>query len=450
MRPVQFHSIIIANQSDAVMRNHRAYCDRMGYAHDVHRMSSPENSTRSRLLYKYSVAHKALAGAPKDALLIFADESAVIYAPVRAEQVIGAAPYWIAQSVGGARPDGNFFIVDSSRVEALAMLDTILDRLRSIPESGTDRWSHAELEGFEAHPFGTPVDGANCANLLFTAFGHNLPEYSAYVLSLNPMAHPNAHDDRLNRIFVEYLNDVQSKGERLYADVGLVDTDLPAEEVVTPGRPVALLTMYTPNIASYAAISERNVTAYCRKHGYTHYIYRRLPADLDPRVAGNWIKAQLMLRHLHQHEQLAWIDADILIHDLSRPLDAITRGAPITLARDISGHEFNSGFMVFARCGQASHYLEEVQRMIDAVPDKSSVYASGSDQRFFVEAWKQAGGHAAIPLSDSVTCNSHPALHDADTFMLHYMGYADRFRALVMRHDLAQIEARETASSPAP
>lgn len=51
----------------------------------------------TRLLYKYSLARKVVVEAQADMLLIFADESAVMYEPLAADRVIGDSPYWIAQ-----------------------------------------------------------------------------------------------------------------------------------------------------------------------------------------------------------------------------------------------------------------------------------------------------------------------------------------------------------------
>lgn len=129
------------------------------------------------------------------------------------------------------------------------------------------------------------------------------------------------------------------------------------------------------------------------------------------------------------------MDADILIHKLDQPLDSIAQGRHVTFARAVGGRDFNSGFMVFDRSEQALAYLGQVQGKIDAVPDKSTVYASGGDQRYFIDAWREAGDPAAIPLSDCVSFNSHPALYDAQSLMVHYMGYGSELRALLMRHD---------------
>ena len=387
-----------------------------------------------------------------ETLLVFADESAVVYEPVAAGLVIGEAPYWIAQCSFYHRPDGCFFMLRAGAA-ALQWLDSILDALRYATEVDANRWSHFELEGIAATPNDQPLGSAQWSSLLFTPYGLHLPELPAFILSLNPTVHRNVHDGRVTGRFIEYLNAVQARGGRLYDDIDETPITGAAFEVINPGGAVALITAYTPNIALYATISERNVTAYCRRNGYTHYIYRDTPAHLSDKMSGNWVKAALLLRHFDAHEQVAWIDADILIHSADRDIDEITRGQPFTFARDVSGFQFNSGFMVFRAVPECRDFLEQVQAKIDAVDDKRGVYASGGDQPAFVSTWEESGGQAAMPLSDCVSSNSHPALYDADSFMIHYMGYPDRFRAVVMRADALEIEhsaagSRETDQSP--
>ncbi|WP_081894866.1 glycosyltransferase family protein [Burkholderia paludis] len=439
---VSFHSILLMHPADAVLNNHRAYCARHGYIHTAHAIGSPGNSDRVRLLYKYSLARKIVVEAPAESLLIIADESAVVYEPLAADCVIGDAPSWIAQCAIHNRPDGCFFMLRAGPA-ALQWLDRVLNTLRDHDiDSCVSRWSHFELEGIPATPYDQSLEGAECCSLLFTPFGHNLPEHSAFVLSLNPTVHKNVHDDRVASRFVEYLNSVQARAGRLYDDIDLTPIVGESFEVVNPGRPVALITSYTPNIAAYAAFSERNVSAYCRRHDYTHYIYRDTPAHLNRNITGNWNKAELLLQHFGSHAYVGWIDADILIHSQQRPLHESVFQQPFTLVRDIANHRLNSGFMIFSDAPECRKFLEQVQNIIDAVPDKFGIYASGGDQAAFVSTWDSFGGEIAIPLSDCVSLNSHPSLYDADSFMIHYMGYPERFRAIVMRADSLEIDRR--------
>lgn len=439
---VSFHSILLIHPCVAVLDNHRAYCARHGYTHTAHAIGSPGNSDRIRLIYKYSMARKVVAEARAGLLLIFADESAVMYEPLAADRVIGDAPYWIAKCAVYNRPDGCFFMLRAGPA-ALRWLDGVLDVLRDHEVNyGASRWDHFELEGIPATPYDQALDGAAWSSLLFTPFGQNLPEHSAYVLSLNPTVHRNVHDDRVTSRFVDYLNTVQARAGRLYDDIDMTPVSGAPFEVVNPGQPFALITSYTQNISLYAVISERNITAYCLRHGYTHYIYRDTPAHLNRNITGNWNKAALLLHHFDSHQQVGWVDADILIHAFQHPIHEVTCKQSFTLVRDISNHRLNSGFMVFSNTLECRAYLDLVQATIDMVPDKFGVYASGGDQAAFVSAWETSGGNETIPLSDCVSLNSHPSLFDADSFMIHYMGYPDRFRAVVMRSDALDIEYR--------
>ncbi|MCY1228548.1 hypothetical protein D9M72_408700 [compost metagenome] len=446
--PVRFHSILLRAGAEAFAENHRAYCARWGYTHRLHAIGTPHNSARTLLVYKYSVVSAALADAPDGTLLVFADDDAAFLAPLPAPSVIGDATHWIAENEHHHRPEGSCFMLRAGP-EATDLVAQVLERLRTAPDAGTDRWAHRELEGLAAHPHHQLIDGRHYPNLLFARFGHYLPEVSAFVLSFNPAVHIDVQDMRVRGLFVAHLNTVLARDGQLYDDLPPAPTGQPDYEVRNPGRPVALLTSYTPNIAGYATLSERNIAAYADHHGHTHYVYRDLPADLRGRVAGNWVKPRLLLKHLAEHEQVAWVDADILIHDRARPLASLLRGRPVALARDVSGYEFNSGFMVFSNTPACIAYLERVQALIDAVQDKRGVYASGGDQAFFVAAWTEAGGDAAMPRSDGVSFNSHPALYDGDSFMLHYMGYPDRLRTLVMQHDAQRITHRHAGTPDA-
>ena len=62
----------------------------------------------------------------------------------------------------------------------------------------------------------------------------------------------------------------------------------PPSAHLQPGRPIALMTLYTPNIGSYARVAERNFRRYCDTHGYTLYVHRDIPAEIGLNATGNW------------------------------------------------------------------------------------------------------------------------------------------------------------------
>src|SRR3978361_827576 len=73
------HTVLLGGPSEATLHNHRWYCSARGYSHHCHAISSPGNSARTLLTYKYSVVRKVLANTPAGALLIFADDTAAFY-----------------------------------------------------------------------------------------------------------------------------------------------------------------------------------------------------------------------------------------------------------------------------------------------------------------------------------------------------------------------------------
>ncbi|REN19876.1 hypothetical protein DSI41_08020, partial [Mycobacterium tuberculosis] len=178
----------------------------------------------------------AVTDSPPDALLIFADDDAAIYSPIAAHDVIGDATHWIAENAHTHRPEGNFFMLRAGPA-ATAMIEGILERLRTMPDTGVDRWAHIELEGLSAQAHGALLDGRHFPNLLFAPFGHHLPDISTFVLSLNPTAHANVHDGRLASLFVEHLNASLQRGTPLFDNHLLQPLQaLPAYEVQDPGR----------------------------------------------------------------------------------------------------------------------------------------------------------------------------------------------------------------------
>jgi hypothetical protein len=76
------------------------------------------------------------------------------------------------------------------------------------------------------------------------------------------------------------------------------------------GRPIALCTLYTPEVGSCAAESEKSLLSYCLRHNYTAYVYR---TPLYPATHPAWHKARVLLNHLSGHQAMIWLDSDTLI-----------------------------------------------------------------------------------------------------------------------------------------
>lgn len=136
---------------------------------------------------------------------------------------------------------------------------------------------------------------------------------------------------------------------------------------------IALVTLFTPDIQSYALPSLENRRRYCRKHGYT-LVHRE--DKLDDR-APQWSKIPLLMEELRNFDWVFWSDIDALVMNHEKPItdfiderfDLIISGRPPK--PKISTGEFvirncpwSSEFLTRVNSGNPTHYWHEQQAMI--------------------------------------------------------------------------------------
>ena len=210
-----------------------------------------------------------------------------------------------------------------------------------------------------------------------------------------------------------------------------------------PGKKIAIVSLYTPEISSYAVESEKNIRAYCEGAGYTFYVYRK---SLDPSSHGNWSKAKALLNHHDDHEVLIWMDSDTLIFNpLKRFEEILERCTPIKkviACEDIGtnntslpkGSMFNSGVVIF-RCHPSTKKLLGTWWDFRLKHDTSSLYASGGDQEVLINLLKQKDGFGfnrkVFPMN---TFNTEPRFVDEDTFIIHFMAYPRSLKDVFIFH----------------
>lgn len=86
---------------------------------------------------------------------------------------------------------------------------------------------------------------------------------------------------------------------------------------------IAIVTLFTEEIADYGAISAANKRAYARRHGYDCFVYReRLDRSRHPA----WSKLDAINRHLANYDWVFWTDADSLVMNGERTLESIIVG----------------------------------------------------------------------------------------------------------------------------
>jgi hypothetical protein len=198
-------------------------------------------------------------------------------------------------------------------------------------------------------------------------------------------------------------------------------------EVVNPFQKKAILTLSTPEIADYSAISEENFKQYALQNGLTLYLYRNVPEEFAG-IHANWTKPYLIDRHLVDHESLSWVDSDILFTKNYK----IPYSNLISLYNDVGMWKFNTGFMTFANAEPVRNYLRAVIKRCEALNDRSSLYVNDSDQGQFIN---ELPSHFPkyVPKSNLIT-NVSPAFdffHSKEK-LIHFMGIHPSVRALIM------------------
>lgn len=210
-----------------------------------------------------------------------------------------------------------------------------------------------------------------------------------------------------------------------------------------PGKRIAIVSLYTPEIKSYALESEYNIKKYCELQGYTFYVYRE---HLDKQSHPNWSKSRAILNHIDDHEYVVWMDSDTLIFDINKKFEHIINLAGedkyILACEDVGsnntnlprGSLFNSGVVFFKNNDQVKDILQEWWDFRKK-GDTSSLYASGGDQEILVEIVKKHDPNLSFskifPMNQF---NTDPRMLDNHTFILHFMAYPFQLKNIFMKY----------------
>ena len=203
-------------------------------------------------------------------------------------------------------------------------------------------------------------------------------------------------------------------------------------ECINPGKKNALICLYTPEIEQMGLVAEENLSLYCKYHDLTLHMYRDTTPELKKNnISGTWCKPWLLLENFDKHENIAWIDSDILIgKDYKIKFDD-----EILCFKD-PYYPMNAGFMVFKTTEKNKKLLNEVIAEFGHIDGTlEGVYAHGGDQPIFTRKIKEfypdycfkannfGNSHPSIPIHIS------PEMNDK---FIHFMGFPKNFRYHVM------------------
>ena len=221
----------------------------------------------------------------------------------------------------------------------------------------------------------------------------------------------------------------------------LAQQPLEAELHLNPDADIAFVSLYTRNIAGYGLLHERSMLQYCERHGYGYHLYRDPPSFLPDAVTANWAKAHLIRQHLAQHQFVLWIDADILAIQQASAIDTLLAQRDFIVGMDHTAWPINSCIFGARNTPSMQAFMDQLCQRIEAVEDKSSVYASGGDQQIITEAMASAGLLNAEHVVDAISLGTSPIYATAQHRFVHFPSQLNHYRAASMQAWLQQSPA---------
>lgn len=419
----------ITADAPAVVDNHRRYCALFGYEHRV--VQTTVRDPQLQLVLKYQTLLHAVRHAPTDAPIALLSETTVIATPIALTEWLGNHDGILIQDDQGQLLNGLMVLRNSdwTRVQ-IEQIATQCNIVQAIDE-------HALWAGDSLWVWVSPHDTLNGITPLAPYHADMQPFWVTQpTFALSLAEEPYGTSQRFIAALLHHLHGYWRGQHPLLSFTEKPTVTSSLQETFFPDQRIALVMLYTPNIAVFGQIAERNLRQYCERHGYTCHVYRDIPPAANAaNASGNGLKPWLLLRHLSEHDWVVWLGADTLVLDQDRPLETLMAGRDYVVGRDVGGWAFNSGVMGFKNTEQNRRLLDQMLSTINQSDDRSQVCCHGGDQRFFIDAFENAGLLDASKVYDFIALNTPWLFVDDMTFIAHYMALRPESRAMLMAHD---------------
>lgn len=420
------------------LQNHRIYCQLMGYRH-VH-MQWPEHMAEQfKTNFRVAAVLHQLRSLPEGSILVCATTGVLFLNPLRVESLMTEKDHLLLRMWSPSAPHDVAAYADELEcwrssafvLAAFAGLFAQMDVATSVGQRKEtlrrwrEQWSWLAPDAYVGSILPCLEGGPSFLPRWFKR---------SDVLAVRvagPVSDGGLLPGPFRRVLADNFNCYLSgRAEPVYLAQALAPVEPSAYEVLNPGAAVALVMLYTPNIRVFGAIAERNVRAYCLRHGYALHLYREIPSNWVG-GSGNWAKPRLLREHLPQHEWVIWMDADMLFHDARQPLEPLLQERDVLAAHDVGNWLLNSGFIGFRRTDRNATLLTEVCQRVEALKDRSNVYASGGDQQMFCDVLLEAGLKRGDNW-DYFAVNTPWMFRQRTSFCVHYYGMDTTMRAMMM------------------
>jgi hypothetical protein len=251
-----------------------------------------------------------------------------------------------------------------------------------------------------------------------------------------------SHDSNLEKVMLRQINDHFIEGKPMMQAPNYPAISDDAVSHFNPESKIALVTLYTHHITTYARVSEHNVKRYCDRHGYAYHVYRAIPEELDPSINGTWVKSWLLKNNIANHDWIIWVDADVLFRNQIQKLEPLLEGRDVLFAKDLCAWPINAGIMGFRNTPANVELIDKIwQRMLE-VNDKSTVYSDQGDQFHTINVLTENNILSEATVLNCLSINTAPPMSNTDSLLTHYVGWGEPYRSIYMAHDDAISQRR--------
>ncbi len=216
--------------------------------------------------------------------------------------------------------------------------------------------------------------------------------------------------------------------------------------IFNPGKKIAIVLLYTPNIYSYVSINLINLSNYVIKNDYTLIIYSNL---ISFSVFPCWNKILAVLENLKNHDYLMWLDADAIICNHGIKIENIIKdnsNIDLFLCNDIKEEYecINSGVMIIKNTDWSyklfektwynpieHHHNDQNVLFYEIVKDTKPEVESELSLKFNKFCKKDI--HPKIKIFDQNKFNSNIYCYLTNDFIIHLMGVSEHSRINIMR-----------------
>ena len=438
---------LLNRYDEEILRNHQYYARLYGYTHQsVETYMYPH--ARLKVVYKYNYLLQQLKAMAEGDLVMMIDGHSVVFRPMDVNALMNGRDSMVLN--GPSDPEAadipltNLLILRNTSA-VRATLHEILMALHGVLGAQDHPDEEILLQKFDVLGINSGMSDTYInvdwrindwyKAQIFVVFLGTIGAWGEDGRVIRQKVRHFTHDLNLERLLVKQVNGHLIDGKPMMQPPSYPAISEDAVSHFNPDAKIALVTLYTHHITTYARVSEHNVKRYCDRHGYAYHVYRAIPAELDPSINGTWVKSWLLKNNIANHEWIIWVDADVLFRNQVQKLEPLLEGRDLLFAKDLCAWPINAGIMGFRNTPENVELIEKIwQRMLE-VNDKSTVYCDQGDQFHTINVLGEHGLLNEVSILNCLSINTAPPMSTPDSFLTHYVGWGEPYRSVYMAHD---------------